>query len=139
MNRITDLSSIKIKLAILWLFVVVTNLAIVTLTFVAPGVIDDIRGGHVLGAQIGPDLLLVIAVTYFWVPAVLAVLSILLKDSINRWVNLAGGILYTVFILNELVSNIIKMSYIFGMFLQVSIIFVLVLIIWHSWKLTGKS
>jgi|SRR5665647_369671 len=139
MNRITDLSSIKIKLAILWLFVVVTNLAIVTLTFVAPGVIDDIRGGHVLGAQIGPDLLLVIAVTYFWVPAVLAVLSILLKDSINRWVNLAGGILYTVFVLNELVSNIIKMSYIFGMFLQVSIIFVLVLIIWHSWKLTGKS
>jgi len=138
LNRITDLSSGKVKLAILWFFVVVTNLAIVTLTFVAPGVIDDIRGGHVLGAQITPDLLLLIALTYFLVPAVLAVSSILLKDSINRWINLAGGILYVVFVLNELVSNIIKMSYIFGMFLQASTIFVLVLIIWYSWNLTGK-
>jgi hypothetical protein len=118
---------------------VVTNLAIVTLTFVAPGVIDDIRGGHVLGAQIGPDLLLVIAVTYFWIPTVLAVSSILLKESINRWINLPASILYTVFVLNELVSNIMKMSYIFGMLLQTSIIFVLILIIWYSWKMTGKS
>jgi hypothetical protein len=130
--------SVKTKLAVFWIFVAVTNLAIVTLTYIAPGVLDDILAGHVLGAQIGPDLLLLVAITYFWVPLVMAVSSITLKDSINRWVNIIASPLYSLFVLSELVSNILKTHYLYGAFLQVSIIFVLGLVVWHSWKWPKK-
>ena len=134
-----DSFSVKIKLAVLWTSIVVTNLAIVIITFLSPNVIDNIRAGSVLGAEIGPNLLLLIAFTYFWVPVLLTILSITLNDSINRWANLIAGILYALFVLNELVSNIVKTSYLYGFFLQSTVIFILGAIIWFSIKWTGKS
>jgi len=130
---------VKTKLAIFWLFVAATNSAIVVIAFMAPGVIDDIRAGQVLGAQISPDLLLLIAVTYFWIPLVMAVQSITLRNSINRWVNIIAGVLYVVFVLNEFVSNIITVAYYYGMLMHVSELVVLALIAWHAWKWPKES
>ena len=129
----------KTKLAIFWLSVAVANSAIVTIAFMAPGVIDDIRAGQVLGAQISPDLLLLIAVTYFWIPLIMAVLSITLKNSINRWVNIIAGALYIVFVLNEFVSNIMIVAYYYGVLMHVSELVVLALIAWHAWKWPKES
>ena len=116
-----------------------TNSAIVVIAFMAPGVIDDIRAGQVLGAQISPDLLLLIAVTYFWIPLVMAVQSITLRNSINRWVNIIAGVLYVVFVLNEFVSNIVTVAYYYGMLMHVSELVVLALIAWHAWKWPKES
>ena len=124
----------RTKLAVLWLFVAVTNSAIMTVAFLAPGVIDDIRAGQVLGAQIGPELLLVIAITYFWIPLVMSVLSIVLKDSINRWANIISGILYAVFVINEMISNITTVAYLYGVLMHISEVAIAALIVWFAWK-----
>ena len=57
--------ALKIRLAVLWLFIAVTMSANTILYFIVTGVIDEIRAGKVVGMQVGPELLLVMAVTYF--------------------------------------------------------------------------
>jgi hypothetical protein len=126
--------AIKIKLAILWLFITGTSLTIGILTLMAPGVIDNIRDGTLLGAQIGSELLVIIAITYYLLPLSLAVCSIMLKGSLNRWINIIAGIGYIFFVLNELVSNVTSILYHFGILMEVSTIVVLALIVWNAWK-----
>jgi hypothetical protein len=74
-DAIMENLAFKIRLAVLWLFVAVAMSAKTILYFVVPGVVDEIRSGEVVGMQATPELLLVMAVTYFWVPLVMAVLS----------------------------------------------------------------
>jgi len=45
--------ALKVRLAILWLFVAVTMSANTILYFIVPGVIDEIRAGEVVGMQAG--------------------------------------------------------------------------------------
>ena len=133
-DAIMEIAFVKTKLAVLWLFVAITNSAIMTLAFLAPGVIDDIRAGQVVGAQIGPELLLVVAITYFWIPLIMAVVSVTINNSINRWINIVASILYACFVLNELISNIITVAYPYGLLMHVSEVVVLSLIAWYAWK-----
>jgi len=76
------------RLAVFWLFVAVIMSANTILYFLVPDVIDEIRAGKVVGMQATPELLLVMAIAYFWVPLVMAVLSLTLKDRVNRWANI---------------------------------------------------
>lgn len=124
----------KIRLAILWLFVAVTMSANTILYFVVPGVIDEIRAGEVVGMQVGPELLLVMAIMYFWVPLVMAVLSLTLKDKANRWANITLGIFYAGFILLELIMNITTVTYPYVILMDTSAIVVAALIAWYAWK-----
>jgi hypothetical protein len=126
--------ALKIRLAVLWLFVAVTMSANTILYFVVPSVIDEIRAGKVVGMQVGPELLLVMAVTYFWVPLVMAVLSLTLKDKANRWVNTILGIFYAGFILFELVMNITTVAYPYMILMDTSAIVVAALIAWYAYK-----
>ena len=135
-NAIMEKSASKIRLAILWLFVAVAMSANTILYFVVPGVIDEIRTGEVVGMQATPELLLVMAVTYFWVPLVMAVLSLSLRDRGNRLANIVLGIFYSVFILFELVMNITTVAYPYLILMDISAIVVSALIAWYAWKWT---
>jgi len=110
--------ALKIKFAVLWLFVAVTMSASTMLYFIVPGVIDEIRAGEIVGMQVGHELLLVMAIMYFWVPLVMAVLSITLKDKANRWANIILGIFYAGFIL----------------FMDTSVVVVAALIAWYAYR-----
>jgi len=127
---------LKIKLAVLWLFVAVTMSANTTLYFVVPGVIDEIRAGEIVGMQVEPELLLVMAITYFWVPLVMAVMSLTLKDKVNRWANIILGVFYAGFILFELIMNITTVAYPYVILMDISAIVVAALIAWYAWKRT---
>ena len=124
----------KIRLAVLWLFVAVTMSANTILYFIVPGVIDGIRAGEVVGMQAGPGLLLVMAITYYWVPLVMAVLSLTLKDKVNRWANIILGIFYAGFILFELIMNITAVDYPYVILMDTSAIVVAALIAWYALK-----
>jgi hypothetical protein len=126
--------ALKIRLAVLWLFVAVTMSANTILYFIVPSVIDEIRAGKVVGMQAGPELLLVMAITYFWVPLVMAVLSLTLKDKANRWVNIILGIFYAGFILFELTMNITTVAYPYVILMDTSAIVVAALIAWYAYK-----
>ncbi len=124
----------KIKLAVLWLFVAVTMSANTMLYFIVPGVIDEIRAGKIVGMQAGPELLLVMAIAYYWVPLVMAVMSLTLRDKVNRWANMILGIFYVGFILFELIMNITTVAYPYVILMDTSAIVVAALIVWYAWK-----
>ena len=126
--------ALKIKFAVLWLFVAVTMSASTMLFFVVPGVIDEIRGGEIVGMQVRHELLLVMAIMYFWVPLVMAVLSITLKDKANRWANTILGIFYAGFILFELIMNIITVAYPYVILMDTSVVVVVALIAWYAYR-----
>jgi len=128
--------ALKIRLAVLWLFVAVTMSANTILYFIVPGVIDEIRAGEVVGLQARPGLLLVMAITYYWVPLVMAVLSLTLKDKVNRSAGIILGIFYAGFILFELIMNVTTVAYPYVMLMDISAIVVAALIAWYAWKWT---
>jgi hypothetical protein len=125
---------LKIRFAVLWLFVAVTMSASTMLYFIVPGVIDEIRAGEIVGMQATPELLLVMAIMYFWVPLVMAVLSLILKDKANRWANIILGIFYAGFILFELIMNITTVAYPYVILMDTSVIVATALIAWYAWK-----
>jgi hypothetical protein len=128
--------ALKTRLAVLWLFVAVTMSANTLLYLIVPGVIDEIRAGTVVGMQAGPELLLTMAIMYYWVPLVMAVLSLTLKDKANCWASIIVGIFYVGFILFELFMNVTTVSYPYVILMDTSAIVVAALIAYSAWKWT---
>lgn len=128
------LEDLKIKLAVFWLFIAVTMSANTILYFVVPGAIDEIRAGEIVGMQAGAELILGMAIAYYWVPLVMAVLSLTLKDKANRWINIILGVFYAGFILFELTMNVTTVAYPYAILMDVSVFAVATLIAWNAWK-----
>jgi len=128
--------ALKIRLAVMWLFVAVTMSANTILYFIVPDIIDEITAGEVVGMQAGPALLLGMAIMYYWVPLVMAVLSLTLSDRVTRWVSVVLGIFYVGFILFELMMNVTTVAYSYVMLMDTSAIVVTALIVWYAWKWT---
>lgn len=124
----------KTKLAVFWLFIAGTMSANTVLYFVVPGVIDELRAGEIVGMQAGAELILGMAIAYFWVPLVMAVVSLTLKDKANRWANIILGAFYAVFIIFELTMNVTTVAYSYAILMDVSVFVVAVLIAWNAWK-----
>jgi hypothetical protein len=80
-----DSLALRTRIAVLWLFVVVTMSTNTLLYLSVPDGIDEIRAGLVVGLQAGPVPLLITAIMYYWVPLIMAILSLTLKDEVNRW------------------------------------------------------
>ena len=125
---------LKIKLAVFWLFIAVAMLANTVLYLIVPGVIDEIRTGEIVGMQAGAELILGMAIAYYWLPLVMAVLSLTLKDKANRWLNILLGSFYAAFILFELTMNVTTVAYPYAILMDVSVLAVAALIAWHAWK-----
>jgi len=128
------LHELKIKLAVFWLFIAVAMLANTVLYLIVPGVIDEIRTGEIVGMQAGAELILGMAIAYYWLPLVMAVLSLTLKDKVNRWLNILLGSFYAAFILFELSMNVTTVAYPYAILMDVSVLAVAALIAWHAWK-----
>jgi len=130
----------KIKIAVLWLIYGVAVLAEAILGFLELGVIEQVIAGEVEGMQITPELLLVFAII-FLIPLVLAFLSLTLKDSINRWLNIIAGIVLAVFGLLGPVEYLAKQSAYSAYVTLFGIVLVVVaaLIVWYAWKSKQKA
>jgi hypothetical protein len=128
--------ALKTRLAVLWLFVAVTMSANTLLYLIVPGVIDEIRAGTVVGMQAGQGLLLTMAIMYYWVPLVMAVVSLTLKDKVNRWASIVLGVFYVGFIFFELFMNVTTVAYPYVILMDTSAIVVAALIAYYAWKWT---
>ena len=128
------LEDLRIKLAVFWLFIAVTMSANTILYLIVPGVIDEVRAGEIVGMQAGAELILGMTIAYYWVPLVMAVLSLTLKDKANRWINIILGAFYAVFVLFELTMNVTTVAYPYTILMDSSVIAVAALISWNAWK-----
>jgi hypothetical protein len=124
--------ALKVKLSALWFFTAVAFVAYMVLMLVDPWVMEQIALGNVEELLMGPEMLLLIAVVLL-VPLVMAVLSLTLKGSVNRWTNIIVGL---VFIVLEFVDLAELAANPFAQLIMVNLakVVALVLIVWYAWK-----
>ena len=122
--------ALKVKLAVLWLFLAVGFSAYCVLDFARPGVGEMKLGGEYEGMPITEGLLLFFSL--FWlIPLAMAFLSLTLKDSANRWANIILSIfLAAIYILDMIEGGLLLAQYL----TEISMIVVVALIVWYAWK-----
>jgi hypothetical protein len=130
----------KIKISVLWLFYAVAFLIVMSLGSLEPGVLQQfLDTGEIGGMKIGPELLLLFAILML-VPLVMAFLSLTLKNSINRWVNIIVALVFTVFQLVALIeTSTLPSVYTYAVLMELSKVVAPALIVWYAWKSKQKA
>jgi hypothetical protein len=117
----------KIRISVLWIFMAVAMSAHGVLAFMEPGAMEQI--GEM---QMGAGMLLFMAL-FWWVPLVMAVLSVTLKDLANRWTNMILGIVFTALNIFHLIEHLANPSA-HQILIIGSTVVVTALIFWHALK-----
>jgi len=128
----------KTIIAVLWLFMAVAYSAHMALSIFEPGVIKLITDGKL---QIS-EFEFIFSALFVWViPLTMAVLSLTLKDLVNRRTNIVLGIVFTVvnifhLIFEQLAQPSIHMAQpsVHQLLLNCSTVVVTALIIWYAWR-----
>ena len=85
--------NVKIKLAALWVTLLVIYIYVDIFGFYKPGIIEDILAGKVWEFEITQAWALG-ALILMMIPSLMVLLSTILKASVNRWTNIVVAILY---------------------------------------------
>jgi len=117
----------KTRIAVLWIFMAVAMSAHAVLSFMGREAVEQLWE-----TEMGPGMMLFMAL-FWWVPLVMAVLSLTLKDSANRWANFVVGIVFTILNIVHLMEHLAEPSA--DMILLIgSTIVVTGLIAWFAWR-----
>jgi hypothetical protein len=117
----------KSRIAVLWIFMAVAMSAHAVLSFMVPELVEE-----TWEMEMGAGMMLLMAL-FWWVPMVMAVLSLTLKDSANRWANFIVGIVFTILNIVHLMEHLAEPSA--DMILLIgSTIVVTALIAWFAWR-----
>ncbi len=122
----------KIKISMLWLFASFAFLAHQILVLMEPGIIAQLMAGEAEGQKIGPELILFFSILML-VPMLMAFLSLTLKDSMNRWVNIIVGAVFAV-LWSVGVVDAIQSAYWGGALMTLSAVAASAMIVWYAWK-----
>lgn len=122
----------RIKISVLWLFAAIAFLAHQILVLMEPGIIAQLMAGEAEGQKIGPELILFFAVLML-VPLVMAFLSLIMLDSMNRWANIIVGAIFAVLWLVSAVDAALS-AYWGGALITLSAVVGSALIVWYAWK-----
>jgi len=117
----------KTRIAVLWVFMAVAMSAHAVLSFMGREAVEEMWE-----MEMGQGMMLLMAL-FWWVPMVMAVLSLTLKDSANRWANFIVGIVFTILNIVHLAEHLAEPSA--DMILLIgSTIVVTGLIAWFAWR-----
>lgn len=125
----------KIKLSALWAAVMFLYLYVDVFMYFKPGVLADAMAGKVWAFQVSQGFLLAVIVL-MTIPSLMVFLSVALKASLNRWVNLIVGVLYIVITLGMAVGES-YVFYIFGSIVEAALLFLIVFYAW-MWPKTAS-
>ena len=121
--------NLKIRIAVLWIFMAVAMSAHGVLSVFEPGVIEQITSGEM---QIGAGMF--VFMSLFWlVPLIMAFFSVTLKDVANRWANIILGIAFTVLNVFHLTEHLAHPS-VHQSLVICSTVVVAFLIFWYALK-----
>ncbi len=84
LKRVTGIEDVKIKLIVLWLLSAAATSGLMMVLFMMPFHNQQIMAGNFEGMPITEGTLLVLAI-FWWIPLVMALLSLTQIDSVNRW------------------------------------------------------
>ncbi len=119
------MEDVKIKLSTIWAALMLTYLLGDVLRIFS----GDFTAGELGGLQISQELMLGMAALLV-IPAVMVFLSVTLKRSVNRWINIIFAIFFFVF---NLIGLPTYASAYDQFLISVGLIFN-VLTVWHAWK-----
>jgi hypothetical protein len=124
----------RVRFSVLWLFSDIAFVAHSLLTFLKPGVVEQVIAGNIEGLKITPEILFLYAIIFLF-PLVMAFLSLTLKYSISRWANIIMGIVGVVLSLIGLSEELsLSQPYVFAILIWITKIIVDALIIWYAYK-----
>jgi hypothetical protein len=119
---------VRSKLSALWATLMFLYVYADVLSLYRPGEIDDIRAGKMGPVDASQGTLLVASVVVI-VPALMVVLSLLLPSRINRWTNIAAGVVFT--LVN--IANVIGESWVYYWVFGILGILITSLIVRYAW------
>ena len=123
------LEDVRIKLSALWVSMMLLYIYADILSLFRPGQVEEMIDGRMGPFPVTQGSLLTASILMI-IPAVMVFLSITLKPTVNRWVNIVFGALYT--LVN--ISNLIGETWIYYLSFGVVEIVLALLIIWHARK-----
>ncbi len=85
-----QMEDMKARLSTLWIFLMFNMVFADIFSFMYPGVLQQIMTGNADGIQVTPGFLLIAAMVTE-ISIAMVFLSRLLKQGVNRWVNIVGG------------------------------------------------
>ncbi|MEJ2209119.1 MAG: DUF6326 family protein [Anaerolineae bacterium] len=121
--------SVKIKLAALWAALMFFYLYRDVLGFMEPGHVEDLLAGE-LGGVAMTEAVLLGSAALMAIPSVMVFLSLALKASVNRWVNLVLGIAHIALLAGTFFVGSITTLY---TFYAIAELLLMLLIVWHAW------
>ena len=128
----------KLRITVLWIFVAICQSAAQALLLFQPGVIRGLMDGHLWGANThSAGVQLSIALSWF-IPMVMAYLTLVLNDAANRRTNTVLGVLYVVGGITALTGQPTGMSAAVD-FVAIVASLVALLIVWHARKLPREA
>ncbi len=121
--------NVKIKLAGLWTALMFLYTYGDILGFYTPGTIENLIAGSAGNVQITEGFLVIMAL-WMAIPSVMVFLSMAVKASVNRWLNLVLGTLSLLALAATFLAGEISLRYV----IQAAVEAVLIAaIIWHAW------
>ena len=118
----------KTRIAVLWVFMAVAMSAHGLLTAMVPGGLEKAVSEV---EAMGPGMLVFMSL-FWWIPLVMAFLSLTLKDSPNRWTNIILGIVFTLLNIFHLIEHLAEPS-VHQILIIGSTVVVTALIAWYAW------
>lgn len=129
---------VKVKLSLLWLFVMLNYIYADILTLMDSSVLKEILSGVIgAGIQVTPGFLLAGAIL-MEIPIAMIILSLLLKYKINRWANIIAGIIKTLAVFASMFVGTPALYYIFFGIIEIFTTLYIVKIAW-TWQNSGES
>jgi hypothetical membrane protein len=120
----------------MWLFVGIGFIAQAVLNILKPGVLAQLIEGtyYLEGMKITQEVLLFWAVIFLF-PLVMAILSLMLKDNVNRWANIIVGIVVVILCLIGFTEEMgLAQPDAYAILILIARIIVAALIIWLAYK-----
>ena len=129
----------KARLSVLWVFMAVGMSAFMFLYFMMPGTIEEVMAGKMEGMQLSEGMMVGYAL-YWLIPLIMAVLSLTLSGSANRWLNFVLGIIFAIwFILGIFEHSVVSEESVAILIMYIAAIVVGALIAWFAWKLPKQE
>ena len=131
-----DLLRCKARLSVLWLTMAIGTVASMFLGLLTPGTIKDVMAGEWGGTELSEGMLVFMAF-FFIIPIVVAILSLTLNGSANRWMNFVLGIIWFLWLIFEIIEHATMEGtvYIASYLMFAAGIIIAAYIIYFAWKL----
>ena len=117
---------IKVKLSLLWLFVMLNYIYADILTLMDSSALNDILSGS-LGVT---PILLFMGAILMEIPIAMVFLSLILSHKINKWANILAGIIKTLAVFGSMFVGTPALYYIFFGVIEIITTITIVIIAW---------